>query len=83
MVARFASGLLSRNVGYKQRLTGAGYRKRVMNKIMALIFLLVGLSGCDAGLSFRDDGQPPAYAANDALGSALAQASIGAADLSP
>ena len=54
-----------------------------MNRIMILIVLSVGLSGCYAGIGIGDNGQPPTYVATDALGSALAQASIGTDDLSP
>lgn len=48
-----------------------------MYKVMTLLALLVGLSGCYAGLGVGDSGQHPIYVASDALGSAVAQASIG------
>ncbi|MGO8914835.1 MAG: hypothetical protein ACLQJR_02880 [Stellaceae bacterium] len=48
-----------------------------MNKVLAMLALLVGLSACHVGVGIGDNGQPPAYAATDTLGSALAQASMG------
>jgi hypothetical protein len=48
-----------------------------MGKLMAIVALVVGLSGCHAGFGIGDNGQAPTYVASDALGSAVAQASIG------
>jgi hypothetical protein len=51
-----------------------------MRKLSAAIMLLLGLSACHGGLSFGvgDNGQRPEYVASSALGSAVAQASMGA-----
>jgi hypothetical protein len=48
-----------------------------MNKIAAMIAVLIGLSACQAGMGIGDYNQQPNSAATDAWVSALAQASIG------
>lgn len=51
-----------------------------MAKLSLVIALLVALSACHAG-SVGDSGQQPTDVASNAWGSAIAQASIGAADM--
>jgi hypothetical protein len=48
-----------------------------MKKILVMVALLAGLSACSAGIGIEDYGQRSNNAANDALGSASVQASIG------
>ena len=48
-----------------------------MNKVLAMLALLVGLSACHAGFGIGDNRQHPHYVAISTLGSVVAQASIG------
>jgi hypothetical protein len=48
-----------------------------MNKLLTVVVLLVGLSGCHFGFGIGDSGQHSTYVATDSLGSAVAQASVG------
>jgi hypothetical protein len=48
-----------------------------MNKVLAMFALVVGLSACHAGFGIGDNGQNPNYLVTNAMGSAVAQASIG------
>ena len=50
-----------------------------MGKISMIVAFLVGLSACHAhgGFGIGDNGQPPTDVASSALGSGIAQASIG------
>jgi hypothetical protein len=50
-----------------------------MNKIFAVVAMLVALSACHAGAGIGDNNQPPIYRTNDALASAIAQSSVGTA----
>jgi hypothetical protein len=52
-----------------------------MGRLAMMIALLIASSACHAGFSIGDNGQHPTYVASSALGSALAQASSGAAVL--
>jgi hypothetical protein len=52
-------------------------REKVMSKLVIVVVLLAGLSGCGAGFFVGDNGQGRTYVASDAFGSAAAQASIG------
>ncbi len=49
-----------------------------MGKLSMVVALLVALSACHAGIGVGDSGQQPTAIASNALGSAVAQASIGA-----
>jgi hypothetical protein len=48
-----------------------------MKKILVMVALLAGLSACSAGIGIEDYGPRSNNAANDVLGSAYVQASIG------
>ena len=48
-----------------------------MSKLVIVVVLLAGLSGCSAGFYVGDNGQGRTCVASDAFGSAAAQASIG------
>ena len=48
-----------------------------MYKVIAALALMVALSACYAGFGVGDNAQRPVHVANDAWGSAVAQAGIG------
>jgi len=50
---------------------------KVMSRIMMIPLLIGGLSACHAGFGVGDNGRGRSNAATDALGSAVAQSSIG------
>jgi hypothetical protein len=52
-------------------------REKVVSKLVVVVVLLAGLSGCGGGFFVGDNGQGRTYVASDAFGSAAAQASVG------
>jgi hypothetical protein len=65
-------------MGRVQRLEAPGYPKgESMNKALAMLAMLAGLSACHGGDDIGDNDRHPPHVAIDIMESAVAQASMG------